>query len=229
MTDFRQRSIQRGYTGDASNPECETTAYSGNQLHSSSQVSLQTYSELGLKLVISHGSYGRIHQTCFVFSISALAESQNFRDVGYKDTIFSHSVFIMWQAECPEHRFQHEIECYYSCHLSAQGYLKVTTALFLADFEKEEHCLVVQLLKYSVHKCMGTTREEVIHLMRAEFLLGMLIRKSKSILVTLPSIASPTLAFVVSELEGPCLYHWYTFAIQFNPLRPKLSLFLFGL
>ena len=131
----------------------------------------------------------------------------------------------MWQAECPEHRFQHEIECYYSCHLSAQGYLKVTTALFLVDFEKEEHCLVVQFLKYSVHKCMGTTREEVIHLMRAEFLLGMLIRKPKSILVTLPSIASPTLAFVVTELEGPCLYHWYTFAIQFNPLRPELSLF----
>lgn len=47
MTDFRQWSIQRGYTGDASNPECETTAYSGNQLHSSSQVSLQTYTELG--------------------------------------------------------------------------------------------------------------------------------------------------------------------------------------
>lgn len=47
MTDFRQRSIQRGYTGDTSNPEGETTAYSGNQLHSSSQVSLQTYSELG--------------------------------------------------------------------------------------------------------------------------------------------------------------------------------------
>lgn len=46
MTDFRQRSIQRGYTGDASYPECETTAYSGNQLHSSSQVSLQTYSKL---------------------------------------------------------------------------------------------------------------------------------------------------------------------------------------
>ena len=160
-----------------------------------------------------------------LFSQSLHLQSQNFRDVGYKDTIFSHSVFIMWQAECPEHRFQHEIECYYSCHLSAQGYLKVTTALFLADFEKEEHCLVVQFLKYSVHKCMGTTREEVIHLMRAEFLLGMLIRKPKSILVTLPSIASPTLAFVVTELEGPCLYHWYTFAIQFNPLRPELSLF----
>lgn len=164
-----------------------------------------------------------------LFSRSLHLQSHRTSEMSDTRTRSFHTVFIMWQAECLEHRFQHEIECYYSCHLSAQGYLKVTTALFLVDFEKEEHCLFVQFLKYSVHKCMGTTREEVIHLMRAEFLLGMLIRKSKSIWVTLPSIASPTLAFVVSELEGPCLYHWYTFAIQFNPLCPELSLFLFGL